>query len=200
MARSRPKPLVIVMVRAPLPGKTKTRLSKQIGSTEALRFYRVTTAMVLRRLARDPRWQLVLAVTPDDQVRSRFWPADVARLPQGPGGLGPRMRLLLSGTPGRHVVLIGSDIPGVRSTHVAAALRKITASNLVLGPAGDGGFWLIATHARPLRRNLFDKIRWSSKLALADTVRNWGGAVVLAARLSDVDTLEDYLQWRKDAR
>lgn len=200
MARSRLKPLVIVMVRAPLPGKTKTRLSRQIGSTEALRFYRVTAATVLRRLARDPRWQLALAVTPDHHVRSRFWPAGVARLPQGAGRLGQRMRLLLSATRGRHVVLIGSDIPGVRSTHVAGALRKITTSNLVLGPASDGGFWLIATHARPLRRDLFDKARWSSEFALADTARSWGGAVALATRLSDVDTLEDYLQWRRDVR
>ncbi|MGD9925664.1 MAG: DUF2064 domain-containing protein [Pseudorhodoplanes sp.] len=200
MARPRLKPLVIVMVRAPLPGKTKIRLTKQIGSTEALRFYRATTATVLRRLARDPRWQLVLAVTPDHHVRSRFWPADVVRLPQGVGGLGRRMRLFLSVPRGRPTVLIGSDIPNVRPAHIAGALRKTTASNLVLGPAGDGGFWLIATQARPLRRALFDNVRWSSEFALADTIRNWGGAVALATRLSDVDTLEDYLQWRRDVR
>jgi hypothetical protein len=199
MASCRVKPLVIVMVRAPLYGKTKTRLSKQIGPTEALRFYRATTAKVLRRLARDPRWQLALAVTPDYHIRSRFWPADVVRLPQGPGGLGHRMRTLLSRTRGRPIVLIGSDIPGVRSAHVAAALRKITTSNLVLGPADDGGFWLIATRANPLRRDLFDDVRWSSEFALADTVRNWGGAVAFATRLPDVDTLEDYQRWRKNA-
>lgn len=200
MARSYLKPLVIVMVRAPLPGKTKTRLSRQIGSTEALRFYRATTATVLRRLASDPRWQLAVAVTPDHHVHSRFWPADVARLPQGSGDLGQRMRALLSGARGRPIVLIGSDIPGIRAAHIAAALRKTTASNLVLGPADDGGYWLIAAHARPLRRAIFDNVRWSTEFALADTVRIWGGAVALATGLSDVDTLEEYLQWRRDIR
>lgn len=200
MARSRLKPLVIVMVRAPLPGKTKTRLSRPIGSTEALRFYRTTTARVLRRLGRDTRWQLALAVTPDHHIRSRFWPADMRRIPQGRGGLGKRMRVLLSGTRGRPVVLIGSDIPGVRSAHVAAALRRITGSNLVLGPAGDGGFWLIATHARRLRPEVFDNVRWSSEFAMADTIRDWRGAVALAPRLCDVDTLADYLRWRRHSQ
>jgi rSAM/selenodomain-associated transferase 1 len=191
---------VIVMVRAPLPGKTKTRLSRQIGSTEALRFYRAATSTVLRRLASDTRWQLAVAVTPDHHVRSRFWPAGVTRLSQGPGGLGERMRALLSGMRGRPIVLIGSDIPRIRAAHIAAALRKTTASNLVLGPADDGGYWLIAAHARPLRRAIFDNVRWSTEFALADTVRNWAGPVSLAAGLSDVDTLEDYLQWRRDVR
>jgi rSAM/selenodomain-associated transferase 1 len=200
MARSRLKPLVIVMVRAPLPGKSKTRLSRQIGAIEALRFYRATTASVLRRLARDPRWQLVLAVTPDHHVHSRFWPADMTRLPQGPGGLSRRMRFLLSATRGRPIVLIGSDIPNIKSAHIADALRKITASNLVLGPADDGGYWLIAAHARPLRRAAFDNVRWSTEFAMADTIRSWGGAAALAAKLPDVDTLEDYLQWRRDVR
>lgn len=196
MVRSRLRPLVIVMVRAPLPGKTKTRLSSQIGSTEALRFYRATTARVLRNLARSPRWELALAVTPDHHVRSRFWPAEVVRIPQGVGALGQRMRVLLSGARGRPIVLIGSDIPGIRAAHVAAALQRVTASNLVLGPAEDGGYWLIATHARPIRRDVFDNVRWSTEFALADTVKNWGGAMVLSTRLFDVDTLEDYLRWR----
>lgn len=200
MARSRLKPLVVVMVRAPLPGKAKTRLSRQIGSTEALRFYRTTSVTVIRRLARDPRWQLVLAVTPDHHVGSRFWPAHLPRTPQGPGGLGRRMRLLLSRMRGCPVVLIGSDIPDVRPADIAAALRKITASNLVLGPAGDGGFWLIAIHARPLRHDVFDNVRWSTEFAMADTVRTWRGAVAFATRLSDVDTPEDYLNWRRHSR
>lgn len=200
MARDRFKPLVIVMVKAPLPGRVKTRLSSQIGSTEALRFYRVTTAKIVRTLARDTRWRLVLAVAPDNRVHSRFWPADVPRMPQGSGGLGQRMRFLLSPLRGRPVVLIGSDIPGVRPARIAKALRMTTGSNLVIGPAGDGGFWLIATRARPLRRAVFDNVRWSTEFAMADTVRNWAGPFALAESLSDVDTLADYLRWRRHSR
>jgi glycosyltransferase A (GT-A) superfamily protein (DUF2064 family) len=126
----RSKPLVIVMVKAPLPGRVKSRLSSRIGSTEALRFYRVTTAKTIRKVARDTRWQLALAVAPDNHIGSRFWPANVPRLPQGAGGLDQRMYRLMSLSRGRPTVLIGSDIPGVKPADIAGALRKITASNL----------------------------------------------------------------------
>lgn len=197
MTKDRFKPLVIVMVKAPLPGRVKTRLSNQIGSTEALRFYRVTTAKIIRTLARDTRWQLALAVAPDNHIRSRSWPVNVPRLPQGSGGLDQRMGRLLSLSRGHPTMLIGSDIPGVRPADIALALRKVTGSNLVLGPAGDGGFWLIARRARPLRRAVFDNVRWSTGFAMADTVRNWAGSVAFAASLPDVDTIADYLRWRR---
>lgn len=197
MARSRSRPLVILMVKAPLPGTVKTRLSRQIGSTEALRFYRVTTGRLIRNLARDSRWQLVLAVSPDNRRRAKFWPASLPRVAQGAGGLGVRMMRLLQSPPGRPVVLIGSDIPGIRASHVASALKKMTGANLVLGPAGDGGFWLIARHARPVRRGMLDGVRWSTEFAMADTVRKWPGPVDFAPCLRDVDTVDDYLQWRR---
>jgi hypothetical protein len=153
------------MVKAPLPGTVKTRLSRQIGSTEALRFYRVTTDRLIRNLARDKRWQLVLAVSPDNRRRAKFWPASLPRVAQGAGGLGVRMIRLLQSSPGRPIALIGSDIPGIRACHVASALKKITGANLVLGPAGDGGFLAdrktcAADAARHLRwRPLVDRIR-----------------------------------------
>ncbi|MGD9920645.1 MAG: DUF2064 domain-containing protein [Pseudorhodoplanes sp.] len=197
MARSRPKALVILMVKAPLPGTVKTRLSRRVGATEALRFYRVTTDRLIRNLARDTRWQLVLAVSPDNRRCATFWPASLPRLAQGPGALGTRMARLLHASPGRPIVLIGSDIPGLRACHVASALKKITGANLVLGPAGDGGFWLIGRHARPLRRGIFDGVRWSTEFAMVDTVRNWSGPVDIAPCLRDVDTVEDYLLWRQ---
>jgi rSAM/selenodomain-associated transferase 1 len=188
---------VILMVKAPLPGKVKTRLSRRIGSTEALRFYRVTTDRLIRNLARDTRWQLVLAVSPDNRRCARFWPMNLPRLTQGAGGLGERMARLLQAAPGRPIIVIGSDIPGVKACHVANALKKITGTNLVLGPSGDGGFWLIARHARPLTRRIFDNVRWSTEFALADTTRIWQRSVELATCLRDVDTVEDYWQWRR---
>jgi glycosyltransferase A (GT-A) superfamily protein (DUF2064 family) len=96
------------------------------------------------------------------------------------------------------VVVIGSDIPGVKPKHIADALRQLTGSNLALGPAPDGGYWLIArgAGARPFRRGVFDKVRWSTASAMDDTIAAWGGPVVLARQLADVDTIADYRQWR----
>ena len=198
MVRSRSKPLLILMVKAPRPGRVKSRLAKQIGSTEALRFYRVTTGRLIRSLSRDPRWRLAIAVTPDADRDARFWPAEVPRLPQGGGALGPRMVRLLSTSSQNPVVVIGSDIPGIKPAQIADALQKLTGSKLVFGPAPDGGYWLIArgAGARPFRRGVFDNVRWSTAYAMADTVAAWGGPVVLARQLADVDTIADYRQWR----
>lgn len=201
MVRSRSKPLVILMVKAPRPGRVKSRLSKQIGSSEALRFYRVTTDRLIRSLARDPRWRLAIAVTPDTDRYSRLWPAEVQRLPQGVGALGARMVRLLSRTSQHPIVVIGSDIPGVKPAHIADALRKLTGGNLVLGPAPDGGYWLIArgAGARPFKRGVFDDVRWSTASAMGDTVAAWGGPVGFAPQLADVDTIADYQKWRASA-
>jgi len=201
MVRSRSKPLVILMVKAPRPGRVKSRLSKLIGSSEALRFYRVTTARLIRSLSRDPRWRLAIAVTPDTDCYASFWPAEVPRIRQGRGALGARMVRLLSLSSRQPVVVIGSDIPGVRPAHMADALRQVTGSNLVLGPAPDGGYWLIArgAGARPFKSGVFDNVRWSTAFAMDDTIAAWGGPVGFAPQLADVDTIADYCQWRANA-
>ena len=108
---------------------------------------------------------------------------------------------LLSRTSQHPVVVIGSDIPGVQPAHIADALRKLTGSNLVLGPAPDGGYWLIArgVGARPFKPGVFDDVRWSTASAMDDTVAAWGGPVEFAPQLADVDTIADYRQWRANA-
>ena len=81
----------------------------------AARWFRRQSCGLLRRL-RDPRWRLVLAVTPDREgMISRVWPTDPPHIPQGQGDLGlPMGRLLRQPGP---VAVIGSDIPGVRRHH-----------------------------------------------------------------------------------
>ena len=108
---------------------------------------------------------------------------------------------LLSRSSRHPVVVIGSDIPGVQPAHIADALRQVTGSNLVLGPAPDGGYWLIArgAGARPFKPDVFDNVRWSTASAMDDTVAAWGGPVGFAPQLADVDTIADYRQWRANA-
>ncbi|MGD9862708.1 MAG: TIGR04282 family arsenosugar biosynthesis glycosyltransferase [Pseudodonghicola sp.] len=184
------RPVLVVMVKEPRPGQVKTRLGRQIGPVPAAWWYRHQCAQVLRRL-RDPRWQIVLAVAPDRAVRSRVWPGDLPRLPQGGGDLGQRMARLL-GRSGP-VCLIGSDIPALRRAHIARAFALLGDHPAVFGPAADGGFWLVgARHPRRLPRDLFRGARWSSEHALADSLATLPGwRVALADRLHDVDTAAD---------
>ena len=69
------RPTLFVMLKVPRPGRVKTRLGRDIGMTAAAWWFRHQTARLLREL-RDPRWRLVLAVSPDREGgASRAWPA-----------------------------------------------------------------------------------------------------------------------------
>ncbi len=187
--------LLIVMVKEPRPGRVKTRLGRDIGMTRAAWWFRHQTGSLLRRLGTDPRWQTVIAVSPDREgLQSRVWPRDLPRLVQGRGSLGDRMaRLIRRGPPGR-IVVIGADIPDISRWDVASAFAALGSSQAVIGPSEDGGYWLIGLKrgAAPVPAKLFDGVRWSSPHAMSDTVRSLGTSRIAYLRtLRDVDTVQD---------
>jgi rSAM/selenodomain-associated transferase 1 len=179
------------MVKEPRPGRVKSRLGRRIGLTTAAWWYRHQVRRLLRELG-DPRWSVVLAVSPDMQgVVSRVWPAHLPRIPQGQGDLGLRMARVLAATPGP-TVLIGSDIPGIRRHHIAAAFRALGQNASVIGPAVDGGFWLVGLkHPTPFDKRLFRKVRWSHPETLNDTRPTLPVPTATVAILRDVDEASD---------
>ena len=190
------RPTLIIFAKEPRPGRVKTRLARDIGTTKAAWWYRHQTAQLLRTVGRDPRWRTVLAVSPDAAFASRGWPPGILRMAQGSGDLGTRMARALRTVPGGPVAVIGSDIPGVRPAHIARAFRLLGQSDAVIGPATDGGYWLIGMRRGSLPvPGLFEDIRWSGPHAMADTVRSLGGlSVGFADELTDVDRAEDLLR------
>lgn len=181
------------MVKEPRPGRVKTRLARDIGAVPAAWWYRHQCRRLLRRLAGGRRWELVLAVSPDAEGRaSRVWPPGLSRLPQGRGDLGARMRRLLAQGGGGPVLVVGSDIPGIGPRQIARAFAALGGRDAVIGPAGDGGYWLVGL-ARPMfRPHLFRGVRWSGPHALADTLASFSGMrVARADMLDDVDTGAD---------
>lgn len=184
---------LVVMVKEPHPGRVKTRLGREIGMVTAAWWFRHQVQLLLRRL-RDPRWDIVLAVSPDAEgCLSRVWPADLPRWPQGRGDLGDRMgRVLRRFGPGP-VAVIGADIPGIDRPHVATAFQVLGSADAVIGPAPDGGYWLIGwAGRRPLPPTTFEGVRWSTETARADTIRSLGNVrIAEIATLRDVDTAAD---------
>ncbi len=189
---------VIVFTRTPRLGAVKRRLAAGIGRMAALRFHRLTLEAAVRRLACDPRWRTVLCVTPGGYR----WPRGVPRLAQARGGLGARMARAIAAMPPGPVVLVGSDIPGIRPAHIARAFRALAARDVVFGPARDGGYWLVGVRDRTLLVHLFDNIRWSTAHALSDTVANIppGRTHALVDTLSDVDDEAAWKRWRDGRR
>ncbi|MEM9268871.1 MAG: TIGR04282 family arsenosugar biosynthesis glycosyltransferase [Pseudomonadota bacterium] len=182
---------LVVMVKEPRPGRVKTRVAAGIGSVGAAWWYRHQCTRLLKRLD-DPRWQLWLAVAPDHEgMASRVWPGHLTRRPQGLGGLGTRMGRIFRDLPPGPAVIVGSDIPGIMPAHIAAAFAALGPAPSVLGPAPDGGYWLIGLRRRRVPAGLFKDVRWSGPQAMADTEKTLEAPVAHIATLQDVDTLED---------
>lgn len=192
---------VVVMVKVPAAGRVKTRLGRDIGMTEAAWWFRHRVARLLRKI-RDPRWDLVLAVSPDDAgLAFRRWPRDIPRIRQGHGDLGARMRRVFHGLrPGR-AVIVGADVPGISRDHLRDAFRELGRADAVLGPAMDGGYWLIGfRHPRRLPARAFRGVRWSGPHARADTEASLASLRIAVTHcLSDVDTGADLAQSPRDA-
>jgi len=190
---------LVIFLKEPRPGRVKTRLGREIGMVEAAWWFRHQAARLIRRLRRDRRWRTVLAVSPGREgLASRVWPTHLPRWPQGSGDLGDRMGRALRAMPPEMprgpVIIVGADIPGLTAGHVAEGFRLLGRHDAVLGPAPDGGFWMIGLRrgGRAVPDGLFRGVRWSSPDALADTVASLAPLDVgFAATLRDVDEAAD---------
>ena len=181
---------LVLFVRAPQLGTGKRRLARDIGDIAALRFERTMIALLLRRLAKDGRWRLRIAVTPDKACRrAHAWRSGVETVGQGQGDLGIRMRRALETCPPGPVVLVGADIPALDAGHIAAAFRLLGSHDLAFGPAEDGGFWLVGARHPQQLPPLFERVRWSGPYSLADTLAGLPRRITVcyADWLEDVD-------------
>ncbi|MGG7566085.1 TIGR04282 family arsenosugar biosynthesis glycosyltransferase [Rhodovulum sp. DZ06] len=185
---------LLVMVKEPRPGRVKTRLARGIGKVPAAWWFRRQLAQTLRRLGRDPRWELILFVSPHGAEASRAFPGGFRRMAQGSGDLGARMARGLREAPPGPVLLMGGDIPRVTRAQIAASFKALEGAEALFAPAGDGGFWLVGLKrggAAP-PRGLFRDCRWSTEHALADAEAS--AAPLRIARgplMRDVDEASD---------
>ena len=193
------------MARAPAPGKVKTRLCPPLTPGQAAEFYECVLRDVLADLAPSERWHTWVAYA--ERSRDYFLQLPrpgVALLPQRGASLGERMHSVfvdLCHAGYRQVVLVGSDIPGLDAASVrqACEILEQDRSDLVLGPADDGGYYLIGL-TRPEER-LFTGISWSTPLVLEQTLvraRQSERRVRRVAGAYDVDVAPDLVRLRRD--
>jgi rSAM/selenodomain-associated transferase 1 len=185
------------------PGAVKTRLAAVWGDDRASQIYLAFVRTLLARCAAigDERW---LVFTPADartafeELAARDW-----RLKeQSAGDLGQRMASLFSeafkcGT--RRCVLIGSDSPTLPEDYLTKAFELLERVPLVLGPARDGGYYLIG--ARGSVPPVFEGIEWGTDRVLQQTIRRLQSAGVSFALLPewyDIDTAEDLERLRQE--
>lgn len=154
------KPRLVIFAKAPVIGGAKTRLATGVGKVQAWRIYRAMTSKIIRQVV-NPAWETVLAVSPDKALDRHFpgvWPDDLTRIGQGGGDLGERQARVFS--LGGPTCVIGTDTPDVSCNDIASAFRALKSHDAVIGPALDGGYWLLGLNG-PAPSGLFDGIRWS---------------------------------------
>lgn len=184
---------LVVMVKAPVAGRVKTRLARDIGAVQATWFYRHMLEAVVARLMRASRWETWLAVSPDGAAGLRIWPSRCRVMGQGGGDLGQRLQRVLDWRVRGPMVIIGTDIPGVCESDIGDAFRALGTADAVIGPAPDGGYWMIGARRMPRVPSPFKNVRWSSAHTRADTLANFHGRRVAILRmLTDVDTAEEW--------
>ena len=157
-------PRPIVFARYPEPGRCKTRLIPALGADGAARLHRMLVERTLERLA---ELRPVVCYTGAEEAAFRAWLGDGIELrPQSGGDLGERMMAALDGGG----LIVGSDIPDIDGPALSAAIAALEQHDLVIGPAHDGGFWLIGTkEAHP---GLFDGVKWGTSSAAESVMRN----------------------------
>ena len=192
-----------VMARAP-SSIGKTRLAPHLSSDRLRALRAALFADTLRAVESLP--DVLIFFTPDEaeQEIASLTGGVRPRVPQCDGDLGARMlgalRYLLDDRKYEAALLVGSDIPLLTANHLREAAETLQAyGGLVLGPADDGGYYLIGM-TRP-HAALFDGIAWGSESVLTDTLRTaerTGMEARLVRSAYDVDTVDDLLRLERD--
>ncbi|MDX9954225.1 MAG: TIGR04282 family arsenosugar biosynthesis glycosyltransferase [Anaerolineae bacterium] len=194
---------LIVYAKRPLPGYAKTRLAAGIGVEEAAGVYaRLLYGYLLDLLhagLKDTRIELAVASLEDVPFFAAAFPELLVR-PQVVGDLGVRMAASFAqafAAGAERAVLTGSDIPGLNGDIIQAAFTALENDPAVIGPAHDGGYYLLGLRAPGAP--VFGGIAWSTGAVRAQTealIRAAGLTLSYLPALTDLDTLEDYATWR----
>ena len=188
------KNALILFVRHPELGKVKTRLAKDIGEQAALNIY-----VQLLQHTHDITCALdcdKFVFYTDEIIENDIWEeACYLKRKQCAGDLGERMKYAfdeLFHVGYNKVIIIGSDCPGLSSGFIITAFEVLNEMDAVLGPAADGGYYLLGL--TKMEEGIFKCKQWSTDSVLEDTIcdlNNFGLRYFLLPALHDVDTKND---------
>ena len=192
----KPSDHLLIFIRNPQLGRVKTRLARTVGDAEALRIYHVLLEKTrAAALGVEAERQLLYS---DFIDKNDAWPNDrFHKMTQSAGDLGIRMEQAFRNTfaaGARKALIIGSDCPQLDGAMLRTAFERLDESDFVLGPAPDGGYYLLGM--KVLDHAVFRDIEWSTDSVQAHTlekIRAAGKTCSLLPELTDVDTEADWL-------
>jgi len=186
------KNLLLVFTRNPALGKVKTRLAKTVGNTTALEIYTFLlerTRDIAMKVAADKAVYYSVKIRKND-----IWDATIFQKHQQVGeDLGIRMlHAFKNGFEAGYekVLIIGSDLYDLTADTIANAFLALDKNDLVIGPAEDGGYYLLGMNS--LEEKVFKNKDWGTATVRKDTLEDLKDKkVFLLAPLNDVDIFED---------
>jgi rSAM/selenodomain-associated transferase 1 len=186
---------LIIFVKNPIAGQVKTRIARTVGNERAVQVYRHLLQHTQNITQGLPYHKVVYYgdfINPSDD-----WEGYDKRLQTG-DDLGQRMlnafrEQISEGSSGDRIVIIGSDCLDITSNHIQLAFDALTIADVVIGPATDGGYYLLGM--KQLFPFLFENMPWSqpelrqlTELAILQNSLTFE----LLAELTDIDEWEDY--------
>lgn len=186
-------PRLVLFARYPTAGACKTRLIPALGATGAAELHRRLTERTVAVLKASGA-PVEVAYTGASAAQLAAWLGpDVGLVEQVEGDLTARLLACLDPAP---VIFFGADTPDLAQQHVEAAIAALESHEVVIGPAEDGGYYLIGM--RQPRPELLTDMPWSTAQVLPKTLARLdqlGIVPVLLETLADCDRPEDLARW-----
>ena len=189
---------LIIFTRLPVPGKSKTRLLPVLKPEEAADLHRIMTEKTIELVKRfcNEKCHPVIYFTGGSMKQAEKWLGSEIPIKKQPeGNLGERMSSAFRDAineGAEKVALIGTDCPGLNETILDEAFKILEEKNVVMGPAMDGGYYLVGT--RGYFPDIFRDIPWGTsdvfKMTLAK-IRKAGLSHTALTPLRDIDRPED---------
>ncbi len=191
--------MLIIFLKAPIPGLVKTRLSTEFGDIEACNIYKKLAENILNS-AQKSQNDITLYYYPahgEKIITEWLGKKNKMRLQEG-DDLGDRMKnafvdALRIGI--EKIVLIGTDIPDLDEKTLNKAYKKLDNHDCVIGPSLDGGYYLIGFTKTGFCEDVFNNISWGTDSVLKDTLSVLDMTKLKVALLelkNDIDTPDDY--------
>lgn len=199
---------LIIFAKYPREGNVKTRLAATLGFKKATAIYRACADHIFREAEKtgDSTIHIFYADERDEKDIRAWTGGRFYYHAQLPGDLGGRMTAAFSEVlktkllkkDAKRVLIIGTDAPDISAEIVEDAFKKLEENDLVIGPAHDGGYYLLGM--KKLRAELFTNIAWSTDTVFKSTMeiaRQQNLSVAVLPELRDIDTEADLQSWIK---
>jgi rSAM/selenodomain-associated transferase 1 len=192
------KSVILLFIKAPVEGMVKSRLAGAIGEKTATELYKNFLLDGIEAVEKTGYPFKICVYPPEAETTAASWLGNrYVYLSQKGEDLGERMEnaFHVCFSEGyERAILIGSDLPDLEPEVLHGALRSLDKSDVVIGPAFDGGYYLIGFTGKAFFPDLFRGIRWGANTVFGETMsilRASGLTVHQAPMWNDVDTVED---------